>query len=301
MNWYFGGFWTSSPFVWEKSGMTLRLTARSEAALLLDNEALPQTYINPSLKQLFDRHAAPYGFAGMAGNQGAFRGKLTVKKGMSEWQVFEEFCGYFLGTTPRVTYLGILDATGKPSEKQVFFSNQGGISYRSFDPSRMVSQANQPDPFAGRRQGGLSGSCDRCGDRRNGNPAQTVPHCYQLHGKPEFENCPALRRGMGAVLPIAFGGGIGSWCAGVRPSFGKDRRCDGGKTGVSVGQQGRIVYCDTAERRMGTITQKKGWICDVDGKKNHGLSARGGRDPPTGNGDPYWREPGGGSRGGGLL
>ncbi|MCI9575501.1 MAG: hypothetical protein HFJ84_02260 [Clostridiales bacterium] len=115
----------------EKSGMTLRLVARSEAALLLDNEALPQTYVNPSLKQLFDRHAAPYGLAGVEGNQGAFRGKLTVKKGMSEWQVFEEFCGYFLGTTPRVTCSGILDATGKPSEKQAFFSNQGGIPYRS--------------------------------------------------------------------------------------------------------------------------------------------------------------------------
>ena len=38
-------------------GNRLRLVARSLAALLLDNEALPQTYINPSLRGLFERHA----------------------------------------------------------------------------------------------------------------------------------------------------------------------------------------------------------------------------------------------------
>lgn len=115
----------------QKTGVTLRLTARSAAALLLDNEALPQTYVNPSLRQLFDRHAAPYGLPGMKGNRGAFRGKLTVKKGMSEWQVMEEFCGYFLGVTPRVTMDGIFNATGEASQERVFFSNQGGVPYQS--------------------------------------------------------------------------------------------------------------------------------------------------------------------------
>src|SRR5699024_3417624 len=66
-------------------GITVELSARSRAALLLDNEAQPQIYYMPSLKLLFERHAAPCGFTGYLGRDEVFGGAFTVEKGMSEW------------------------------------------------------------------------------------------------------------------------------------------------------------------------------------------------------------------------
>lgn len=88
----------------------LRIEARSWAALLLDNEALPQTYENPSWKMLFSRHAAPYGFR-YEGTDLAVAGTMTVSKGMSEWQVLEQFCTGLWGKSlsagrDRMLYVG---------------------------------------------------------------------------------------------------------------------------------------------------------------------------------------------------
>lgn len=55
-----------------KNGAMLKLIARSRAALLLDNEAMPQEYHYPSLTQLYERHVEPYGFCGFIGNGGTF-------------------------------------------------------------------------------------------------------------------------------------------------------------------------------------------------------------------------------------
>ena len=86
-----------------KNGAMLKLIARSRAALLLDNEAMPQEYHYPSLTQLYERHVEPYGFCGFIGNGGTFDTKMTITKGMSEWQVIEEFCVRCFGTLPVVT------------------------------------------------------------------------------------------------------------------------------------------------------------------------------------------------------
>lgn len=117
-------------------GSTLKLIARSRAALLLDNEALPQTYIYPSLQTIFERRAAPYGFRGYLGTPGAYNGEMTVTKGMSEWQVIESFCAYFLGTAPKITVDGILDASGDRPKECFRFSNTGaGILYLAISVS----------------------------------------------------------------------------------------------------------------------------------------------------------------------
>lgn len=119
-------------------GSLLKLAARSRAALLLENDALPQTYLNPSLQQLFDRHAAPYGFTEISGNLGPFRGKFTVRKGMSEWQALSEFAAYFLGVTLRPAGDRSLDASGKPSARSVTFSNSSGLPYSSLSHSFLL-------------------------------------------------------------------------------------------------------------------------------------------------------------------
>ncbi len=112
-------------------GSFLTLSGRSRTALLLDNDAPPQTYVNPSLKQLFACHAAPFGFTEITGNSGRFRGQFVVRKGMSHWQALSDFCAYFLGTTLRSGPARSLDASGKPSEHTVRFSNHNGIPYFS--------------------------------------------------------------------------------------------------------------------------------------------------------------------------
>ncbi len=53
-------------------GCMLEIVARSMAALLLENEAIPQTYAYPSLPLLFERHGKPYGFTEWEGNPADF-------------------------------------------------------------------------------------------------------------------------------------------------------------------------------------------------------------------------------------
>lgn len=110
------------------AGAVAELSARSRAALLLDNEARPQTYYMPSLKLLFERHAAPYGFTGYLGRDEVFGGAYTVEKGMSEWQALEGFCKKYLGVSP-VARGAVLDASGAGQAGQMAFSNAGGVPF----------------------------------------------------------------------------------------------------------------------------------------------------------------------------
>lgn len=79
--------------VFSQRGAFLRVAGRSMAALLLDNEAVPQTYYSPPFATVFSRHGAPYGFLRCRVPAGGEKiGEFTVTKGMSEWQVLERFC-----------------------------------------------------------------------------------------------------------------------------------------------------------------------------------------------------------------
>ena len=115
------------------NGAWLKLVARSRAALLLDNEALPQQYVNPSLTTLFKRHVAPYGFCGFLGNPAPFDTRLTVTKGMSQWQVIEEFCIRCFNFTPVVTPDDWLDCSGDNPKELIIFDNvnPNGVKYSS--------------------------------------------------------------------------------------------------------------------------------------------------------------------------
>lgn len=108
--------------------ITLTLIARSQAALLLDNEAIPQTYSMPSLTTIFTRHVRPYGFSSFTGNAKTFTGEFAVTKGMSEWQVAADFCTRFLNVAPRISG-DVFDASGERPQGEIRFDNAGGISY----------------------------------------------------------------------------------------------------------------------------------------------------------------------------
>lgn len=116
-----------------QGGATLKLVARSRAALLLDNEAMPREWSSPSLQELYDAYVQPYGFCGFVGNSGRFATKLNVTKGMSHWQVVEEFCIRCFGTVPRVTAEDVLDCSGELSGAPLVFDNadQTALPYLS--------------------------------------------------------------------------------------------------------------------------------------------------------------------------
>ncbi|MFU0831858.1 MAG: Histidine kinase [Oscillospiraceae bacterium] len=111
------------------SNRVLTLSARSRAALLLDNEAMPQNYMNPSLATIFNRHILPYGFTRYRGNAASFHGTLAITKGMSEWTAAAQFCSLFLKTEPRMID-GVFDASGQLPQEEIVFG-KGGIRFHS--------------------------------------------------------------------------------------------------------------------------------------------------------------------------
>lgn len=117
------GIVDSREWVRSASGCLLRVTARSRAALLLDNEAVPKTMTTPSLEKVFCEHVKPYGFTGFVGDSRSFTGELVITKGMSEWQAVEEFCMTFLHCRPYVKG-NILYAGTAESPRSVGFGEE---------------------------------------------------------------------------------------------------------------------------------------------------------------------------------
>lgn len=117
-----------------RGGLLLTLRARSRAALLLDSEAMPQSYARPSLPVIFARHVAPYGFSDCRGGTAVYEGALEVAKGMSEWQAAALFCSRFLGTVPRVRGT-VFDASGEIPKGTAVFGTSG-IRYSSLTRNR---------------------------------------------------------------------------------------------------------------------------------------------------------------------
>ncbi|WP_283610147.1 hypothetical protein [Faecalispora anaeroviscerum] len=107
-------------------GAFLRVEGRSLAALLLDNEAVPQTYYSPPFSTVFSRHAAPYGFSRcrVPGSTEKI-GEFTVTKGMSEWQVLESFCRRAWSASPVFQDGNELTVGASELGETLLFGNQG--------------------------------------------------------------------------------------------------------------------------------------------------------------------------------
>lgn len=105
------------------AALLLEITARSRAALLLDNEAQPQVYHKPSMDELFRRHIEPLGFADYIGENKILNGEMSITKGMSVWQalaVFQAYCG---GTEPLIRADGALDVSDSREVQTVILSS----------------------------------------------------------------------------------------------------------------------------------------------------------------------------------
>lgn len=130
---FFSGVVDEQKFEVTSSGCFLTIVARNKAAYLIDNEASPQGYTRPSLDIIFKRHVKPYGFKAIYGDLSVFSTIIEVTKGMSEWDVLEQFCSSCLNTFPTVNADGTIDATGSANFKKICFSNvKGAVNYSSF-------------------------------------------------------------------------------------------------------------------------------------------------------------------------
>ena len=75
------------------AGIRLQLDGRSDAAVLLDNEALPQTYYRLTLGDLCRLLLAPYGFGGpVLDLPDRWLASFVIPKGTSVWEAVERFC-----------------------------------------------------------------------------------------------------------------------------------------------------------------------------------------------------------------
>lgn len=119
----------------------LRLSCRSMAAVLLDNEAYPGSYILPSIDVIFEKCLKPYGIKGYIGTATPVSTAFTVDKGMTCWQALEDYCSRFLNIYPRINEDGLLDITNKVPDGKIKFSNRGGIFYSGI--SKSVNRHNQ--------------------------------------------------------------------------------------------------------------------------------------------------------------
>ena len=125
-----------------EKGRFLRISSRSLAAHLLDNEAPPQFYDHPSAALIYERHVRPYGIRRGEEDDATYYGELPVKKGASQWTALKDFCNVCFSSQPRVTADGILRMRGIGEPGRVVFSDLGdGISYSEI--SRMKKRCEE--------------------------------------------------------------------------------------------------------------------------------------------------------------
>lgn len=85
----------------DRAGCRTELWGRSDAAVLMDNEAVPQEYSRVTLQELFEKHIKPYGFYNDLPDS-AVLNHFRVRKGVSEWEAFSDACIQALGQQPFV-------------------------------------------------------------------------------------------------------------------------------------------------------------------------------------------------------
>lgn len=106
-------------------GITLRVSARSMAAHLLDNEAMPCEYDHPSLSLIYERYVKPYGIAPGDDADAVFFGEQSITKGTSCWKALKSFCIACFSSVPRISSVGVLYPKGMRHDKCTVFGEKG--------------------------------------------------------------------------------------------------------------------------------------------------------------------------------
>ncbi len=114
-----------------------KLVCRSTAALLLDNEACPQSFTDASAGLVFSRYAAPYGFTLEGESETTLKGEFRVQKGVSCYKVLEDFAAAVYGTIPYVSGSKV-SMKGAVCVGEAVLSNIGdGIPFTSLEYNRL--------------------------------------------------------------------------------------------------------------------------------------------------------------------
>lgn len=108
-----------------------KITARSMAAMLLDNESRPVSYTNISTSVIFERHLKPNGIEGYSGGDKVLKESLNIMKGTTDWQAFYSFAIKAYNKIPRIKSDGTADFRGVRSDDILKFSDKNGIKYSS--------------------------------------------------------------------------------------------------------------------------------------------------------------------------
>ena len=98
-------------------GFSVEVVCRSWEALLLDNEAQPAVLKTPSLASLWEKYFKSLGFLDILGDMEPKTAELTVEKGVSCWELLENFCREYLGTVPYVDGACVLHCEGIPESR----------------------------------------------------------------------------------------------------------------------------------------------------------------------------------------
>ena len=116
--------------------ITTTIIARSMMALLLDNEACPEIFVNPSFSLVFNRYCKEFGFICGNHSDAVFEGVLNVEKGMSCYQVMRTFCKQVFASEPYVEG-DVFYPQGMVGKHELTFSQTGtGVIFEQMETNR---------------------------------------------------------------------------------------------------------------------------------------------------------------------
>lgn len=115
----------------DTSKAQITVYARSMAALLLDNECKPQTYINPDTDLIYINHIKRFGIGIMDVNKAKKTGVLNIYKGYSHYKAAEKYFSDFLNAKMRIDHRGICIINGLNISEYLNFDNYSGITFNS--------------------------------------------------------------------------------------------------------------------------------------------------------------------------
>lgn len=116
-------------------GEYLKISARTLAAHLLDNEAMPCAYDHPSLSLIAQRYVTPFGLVLSDDTDAVYFGEQSVMKGSSCWRVLKQFCNACFSSVPRISSVGVLYPKGMRRDSVTIFGGDG-IVYTSLRQNR---------------------------------------------------------------------------------------------------------------------------------------------------------------------
>lgn len=114
---------------------SITVYARSMAALLLDNECRPQTYVNPDTDVIYKNHLSRFGIELDCGSRAKRSGNLNIFKGYSHYKALENYCSNFLDSKVRIDHRGVCHTDCFDSDDRVVFDNKCGVKFNSVSVS----------------------------------------------------------------------------------------------------------------------------------------------------------------------